>query len=265
MKILIIEDDRVMRILLRRILQREPSYELIEAVDGLAAWFMLQEGLMPDLCLLDVMMPRMDGIEFLEKIRGVQKFKGLRVIVCSAVNDRARITHASSLEILSYIVKPFVAAKVLDQVQKALKPLEKPRITAASLESEQRLRQDASRYLDTLKHLAQTTQTNLSAMQEALNKGDHIEAQMRAGLIKYESRNQGITGLMRGAANLEEALRSRNSGDLQSSLAIVQTELKTVLETVDRLSSPPTSSATASPALSDDSPWPESSTHTMAG
>lgn len=134
MKILIIDDDRVMRILLRRILQRVPSYELIEAVDGLAAWYMLQEGLAPDLCLLDIMMPRMDGIEFLEKIRCVQRYKSLRVMVCSAVNDRARITHASSLDILAYIIKPFVATKVLEQVQKVLSPREEPKIIPAAKE-----------------------------------------------------------------------------------------------------------------------------------
>ena len=68
MKILIAEDDELSRMLLRDILEKEPGYEVIEAADGQAAWKLLEDGLTPDLCILDVMMPFLDGIGLLKKI-----------------------------------------------------------------------------------------------------------------------------------------------------------------------------------------------------
>jgi two-component system, chemotaxis family, chemotaxis protein CheY len=122
MKILVVEDDIVSRLLLRRILEKESSWEIIEAGNGRAAWDLLNEGLLPALCLLDVLMPEMSGIELLRRIRQEPRFKHLKAILCSALNDGGTVSQAAALSIDGYIVKPFTGAKVFEEVYKAVLP-----------------------------------------------------------------------------------------------------------------------------------------------
>jgi hypothetical protein len=63
LRILIVEDDKTSRIVLRHILEALGDQEIYEAEDGLKAWEMLNGGLVPQLCFLDLNMPRMNGIE----------------------------------------------------------------------------------------------------------------------------------------------------------------------------------------------------------
>lgn len=120
MKVLVVDDDRLVRLLLRKILQQEPDCEVFEASNGAEAWKKLQEGLRPDLCLLDSMMPQMDGIELLQRMRADRRLKRLKVIMCTAVNDRSRVIQAQSLDVDSYLLKPLIPSKILAEIDRAL-------------------------------------------------------------------------------------------------------------------------------------------------
>ena len=122
MKILIAEDDAVLRLLLRKILASQPHWEVLEAASGLVAWDLLQDGPLPDLCILDIMMPDLGGLELLKKIRRDERLKVLKVILCSALKDRQTVIQAAALGIRQYILKPFTSEFVLQQVEQALGP-----------------------------------------------------------------------------------------------------------------------------------------------
>ena len=107
MKILVAEDDNISRLLLRKILSRESRWEVIEACDGSAAWSMIEKGQPLDLAILDIMMPGIDGLELLRRIRGSAQYKSLPVILCSAVNDRTTLSRAQGLFINHYVLKPY--------------------------------------------------------------------------------------------------------------------------------------------------------------
>jgi two-component system chemotaxis response regulator CheY len=118
MRILIVEDDKTSRIVLRRILQTMDNQEIYEAEDGLKAWEMLNGGLMPELCFLDVNMPRMNGVELLKRIRNDKRFASLRACFCSAVRDRRLIEQAAALQPDSYILKPYDRDAIQAQVER---------------------------------------------------------------------------------------------------------------------------------------------------
>jgi two-component system chemotaxis response regulator CheB len=81
-KVLIVDDSFLMRRILRNILERDARMQVVgEAADGVAALEKLAE-LSPDLILLDIEMPRMDGIEFLRRARLITSAK---VIIISSV------------------------------------------------------------------------------------------------------------------------------------------------------------------------------------
>src|SRR5262245_11996299 len=66
--ILIVDDDQDIRDVLRFILEAQ-NYRVDVAVDGVDAWNQLNDGMLPAVILLDLMLPRMDGEEFLKKLR----------------------------------------------------------------------------------------------------------------------------------------------------------------------------------------------------
>lgn len=111
MKILIADDSQFMRKVLKDILVPE-GYELIEAEDGKGTLEKFEQE-KPDLVLLDIIMPEVDGIEVLKKIG-----KSAKVIVVSAVGQEKMVEEAKQLGALDYIVKPFDNDKVLEAVRK---------------------------------------------------------------------------------------------------------------------------------------------------
>ena len=119
LRVLIVEDDLTSRFVLRRILEAlGEDLEVYEAEDGLKAWETLNGGLVPHLCFLDLKMPRMNGVELLQRIRSDKRFTSLPVCFCSAVRDRHLIEQAAALQPDHYILKPYDRQAIHAQVQK---------------------------------------------------------------------------------------------------------------------------------------------------
>jgi CheY-like chemotaxis protein len=81
--IMVVDDDDAIRELLRNILEAE-GYEVVETKDGLETMEMLVGGERPDLILLDVMMPRMDGWEVSKEIKSNELLKDITVCMLTA-------------------------------------------------------------------------------------------------------------------------------------------------------------------------------------
>ena len=120
MKVLVVDDDRLVRLLLRKILGQEPDLEVTEAGNGVEAWQLIQQGLHPELCILDTMMPEMDGIGLLQRMRADRRFSHLKVVMCTAVNERSRVIEAQSLDVDAYLLKPLIPAKILAEIRRIL-------------------------------------------------------------------------------------------------------------------------------------------------
>jgi len=120
MMILLADDSPVSRIALRLILRAEPSWRVVEAEDGRAAWEALEGGLRPDLCLLDIRMPRLNGHELLERMRGDSRFRDTPVVIISTVRNRDVIVTLGRLGVQGYLLKPYVASKALETIRQVL-------------------------------------------------------------------------------------------------------------------------------------------------
>ena len=117
-KVLIVEDDEDLNLLYRLYLQGE-SYQIMQARNG-------KEGLeqvaaqKPDLIILDMIMPVMDGEEFLEKLRFEKKVTDVPVIIAS-VNDRIPASLIEKTKVRSVLRKPFAIETLLREIEAALK------------------------------------------------------------------------------------------------------------------------------------------------
>lgn len=105
-KILIVDDEPDIRELISTILGAEDEYELIEAVDG-------EDGLSkaaknkPDLIILDLMMPRMDGLEVCRRLRGTPGISEIPVVILTVKTTYEARERGFSVGADMYLTKPF--------------------------------------------------------------------------------------------------------------------------------------------------------------
>ena len=112
-KILIVDDAAFMRMMIKNSLTGQGFTNLIEAADGkIALDTYLAEK--PDLVIMDITMPNMDGLEALESIRG--KDPNANIVMCSAMGQETMVIDAVRSGAKDFIVKPFKADRVLKTV-----------------------------------------------------------------------------------------------------------------------------------------------------
>ncbi len=114
-RILIVDDEESIRLLLRRILESNPALEMTLASSGDEALKLTTERAY-DLILLDVLMPGAGGVEVLTRIRGGSANKKTPVIIVSVLADPQTKMVCQSLGVSGYLVKPIDRAAVIDAV-----------------------------------------------------------------------------------------------------------------------------------------------------
>ena len=115
--ILICDDAAFMRMMIKDILTKNGYTVVGEAENGAKAVEKYAE-LKPDLVLMDITMPEMDGIQALKKIKEADP--SATVIMCSAMGQQAMVIESIQSGAKDFIVKPFPADRVLEAVRKVV-------------------------------------------------------------------------------------------------------------------------------------------------
>jgi len=119
-KILIADDEEIIRTTLEGLLKKSGDYELDFAVDGAEAVLKAKDGLY-DLLLLDLNMPKLDGYEVLKQVRAM--YPEMPVVFITGTGEPKKIMESiAQYKLTAFIEKPFTLDRVLDIVAKALKP-----------------------------------------------------------------------------------------------------------------------------------------------
>lgn len=119
--ILVVDDEPDTRALLRLTLELS-GYQVLEAVDGIDMLEKVEEQL-PDLILLDVMMPRMDGIEACKRMRRNPKTADLPIVILSAKTSVEAIREGLDAGATRYLTKPIARDNLLETIREVLDPL----------------------------------------------------------------------------------------------------------------------------------------------
>ena len=115
--VLICDDAAFMRMMIKDILTKN-GYDIAgEAENGAIAVSKYQE-LKPDLVLMDITMPEMDGITAVKEIKKVDP--AAKVVMCSAMGQQAMVIEAIQAGAKDFVVKPFQADRVLEAVKKVI-------------------------------------------------------------------------------------------------------------------------------------------------
>jgi two-component system, chemotaxis family, chemotaxis protein CheY len=117
-RILIADDLSFMRMVQREILEENGYIVVGEASDGIEAVDKFKS-LKPDILILDITMPHMNGLDAMYKI--LESDKTARIIICSALGQQQLIVEAIKAGVKDFIVKPFKPERMLSAIQKALR------------------------------------------------------------------------------------------------------------------------------------------------
>jgi DNA-binding response OmpR family regulator len=119
-KILIIEDDRFLRELIKMKLEKE-KYTVIEAVDGEEGERKIKEE-KPDLVLLDLILPGIDGFEVLSRIKEDPALSSIPVIILSNLGQKEEIEKGLKLGAIDFLVKAhFTPGEIIEKIKGILK------------------------------------------------------------------------------------------------------------------------------------------------
>lgn len=122
-KILTVDDSKTVRIIVRKAF-KPFDCEILEAANGVEGLAVAAKD-MPDLILLDVTMPVMDGVEMLTKLKSDPQLKGIPVIMLTAEGGRDNVLKIAKIGIRDYLVKPFKEDILVEKAGRVieLKPL----------------------------------------------------------------------------------------------------------------------------------------------
>jgi len=118
-RILIVDDDRGMVDAIQRFLKREKIYDLEVAFDGFEAGHKFAD-FQPDLIILDVKMPQLDGYEVCARIRSNQKNKNVKMLLVSGIIGPKEIRRIQESGADDYLAKPFSNKDLKTKIEKLL-------------------------------------------------------------------------------------------------------------------------------------------------
>lgn len=115
--ILIVDDAAFMRMMIKDILSKNGYTVIGEAENGNKAIEKFKE-LTPDLVIMDITMPELDGIQAVKQIKGLSP--EAKIIMCSAMGQQAMVIESIQAGARDFIVKPFQAERVIEAVKKVV-------------------------------------------------------------------------------------------------------------------------------------------------
>ena len=119
-RVLIVEDDPDLVALVKRWLERD-GHLVEHAADGAAALDALKRAPLPHLVLLDVMLPKMDGFEVLQRLRAEPRTKDLPVVMVTSFTRDRDAARGRELGANDYVVKPLMEVDFLKRVEHLIK------------------------------------------------------------------------------------------------------------------------------------------------
>ena len=119
-KILIVDDSQLIHSMYRLVLNRYKSCKIVDAMNGLEALDVLSRENDFNLILLDINMPVMNGLQFMEKIKKENIYKHIPIIVISTEGKEEDTLRALQLGASGYVVKPFKPHMLYELIEKIL-------------------------------------------------------------------------------------------------------------------------------------------------
>jgi CheY-like chemotaxis protein len=121
-RILVVEDDNSLSVLLRLIMKvQQDDWDVSSAATGVEALAQVEK-FHPDLILLDIMMPEMDGLEVARRLKGDERYKDQKIVILSALSDPETQRKAMEAGVVEYWTKPISPDELREGMLRVLGP-----------------------------------------------------------------------------------------------------------------------------------------------
>jgi len=121
-RILLIDDDETHLLIAQSMLKHD--YQTIVAKSGHEALELFIKGISPDLVLLDILMPNMDGWEIYHQIKGISLLRDVPIAFLTSESDAMEEKRAYEMGAADYIMKPYDKTDLLKRIERMLKNIE---------------------------------------------------------------------------------------------------------------------------------------------
>lgn len=119
--ILLVDDDEVSRHVVRKMIERD-GHQVEEAGDGEAALAAMDAGLLPDCIVLDLMMPRVGGVDVLRRMRSDERWQQIPVLLMTSLDDGPEVDQARTMGFRRHFIKAYWhAGDLLQTIEHAAK------------------------------------------------------------------------------------------------------------------------------------------------
>ncbi|WP_308922510.1 response regulator [Janthinobacterium sp. J1-1] len=205
MKVLVVDDDVVSRMVLMHLIDSCGVHDIVEAEDGAAAWEQLEGGLRPALCFCDLRMPRLSGMELLQKVRADSGLDAMPLVLVSSANDQATVRDAVRAGAAGYIVKPFQQEQVREHLDACLAAAAEAPLAEAPGLTLQRLGVDAERLLAYLAGFQEQAAASASHIEALQARGEPAQARQQVERLHLGCTTLGLYGAADGLAAVLQA------------------------------------------------------------
>jgi two-component system, chemotaxis family, chemotaxis protein CheY len=116
MQALVVDDSRAMRAILTRLLD-QLGFDVAQAGDGQQALKVLDDGLRPDVALVDWNMPVMDGLSFIKACREREDLRDITLMMVTTESEQGQIVRALAAGAHEYVIKPFTEEVIAEKLE----------------------------------------------------------------------------------------------------------------------------------------------------
>ncbi|HEU4843044.1 MAG TPA: response regulator [Burkholderiaceae bacterium] len=181
MKVLVVDDDVVSRMVLMHLIDSCGTFDIVEAEDGADAWQQLEAGLRPAICFCDLRMPRLSGIELLQRVKSHDALHSMPFVLVTSATDGDTVQLATQSGAAGYVVKPFQAEQVRVHLAQFLEQAanEPAHLAETPAATQLRLGINAERLLVYLAGFQNQLTAASDELNQLLDGGGQQEAQLR--------------------------------------------------------------------------------------
>lgn len=229
-RLLLVEDDRTGRKIFRAMLPKDISFHVMESEDGHAALLTLEQPPYPDVVVCDIMMPNMDGFEFVTKMRDMPRLAHIPVIMISSNAYRENVAKAGTLEVCHFLKKPLVRNDVETAVRDAVARHERKK--SAMMEAQERLCLDDKAYFELAAGFSRAVTEAITFVRSSISRDRWQHATIRINALRGSIHLVGDDRISRALARIEKELSLWDVSRVTLELELLEQENERFMRTL---------------------------------
>jgi len=242
-RMLLVEDDQTSRRLIRALMPKELNVTITEAEDGQAALNLMEKPPYPDIIVCDVLMPNMDGLEFVARLRDLPRFSNIPVVMISANAFKDNVAKAATLKVSRFLRKPLERKDLADAIEAALKEVSSKESTL--FKAQQRLCLDDKAYFELSTGFSRAISESITFVRSSISRDRWQVATLRINALSGSIQMVGDERLSVVITRLEAQLRRADITGVTIELEVLEQENERFMRTLVHAFNPEVHGATS--------------------